>query len=102
VNAGRLRIKESDRLATVAGTLGILGASVTERPEGLLINGVPRLHGGTVSSCNDHRIAMMAAVSSLVSDGRVVIEGSDAVSKSYPDFFDVFTGLGFAGNLEAR
>ena len=87
-NAGRLRIKESDRLASVTQVLNALGADIEEKPEGLVIHGVQRLKGGKVSSHNDHRIAMMAAIASLISEGKVEIEGKEAVAKSYPRFFE--------------
>lgn len=86
-NAGRLRLKESDRLATTAALLTALGGHVTELPEGLTVHGTGRLTGGTVDSCNDHRIAMSAAVAACLCDSAVTVTGSDCVSKSYPDFW---------------
>ena len=62
VGAARLRIKESDRLATVTAQLNALGADIEELPDALTIHGVDSLNGGTVSGCNDHRIAMMLAI----------------------------------------
>ena len=93
-NAERLRIKESDRLATVTEVMTALGAKIDEKPDGLVIHGVSKLTGSRVSSHNDHRIAMMAAIASLVSDGPVEIEGKEAVAKSYPDFFIDMAALG--------
>lgn len=92
--ARRLRFKESDRLASVTNVLSALGADIRETDDGLIINGVPRLHGGRVSSYNDHRIAMTAAIASLVSDGDIIIDGFEAINKSYPDFIRDFTALG--------
>lgn len=89
--AGRLRAKESDRLQTTADTLNALGASVTVTKEGLRISGTGKLHGGTVSSFGDHRIAMLAAVASLACTQSVTLDGGEAVSKSYPDFFNDFS-----------
>lgn len=94
VNAGRLRFKESDRLRTVSETLTALGADIEEEAEGLLIRGTETLHGGEVSSCGDHRIAMMAAEASCIADGEILIRGADAVSKSYPRFFEDLRSLG--------
>lgn len=94
INAGRLRIKESDRLATTAGVLTALGGDVQERPDGLTVTGKERLAGGTVDSANDHRIAMSAAVASLACEGPVVLTGAQAVNKSYPAFWDDFARLG--------
>ena len=93
-NAHRLRLKESDRLAAMADCLTRLGADITEEPGGLTINGVPRLRGGTVSGYNDHRVVMAMAIASLVTDGPIIIEGADAVNKSYPSFFEDFEYLG--------
>lgn len=89
--AGRLRAKESDRLQTTADTLNALGASVTVTKEGLCISGTGKLYGGTVSSFGDHRIAMLAAVASLACTQSVTLDGGEAVSKSYPDFFNDFS-----------
>ena len=93
-NAGRLRLKESDRLRAVAETLNALGANVTEEPEGLLLQGVPALRGGTVDSWGDHRIAMMAAIASAACREPVTVENAQAVSKSYPGFWEDLQRLG--------
>jgi 3-phosphoshikimate 1-carboxyvinyltransferase len=93
-NAKRLRIKESDRLRTVAATLSELGADIMETQDGLIINGKTTLKGGTVQSHGDHRIAMTAAVISSACVNPVVIENAEAVYKSYPGFFEDFSALG--------
>lgn len=93
-NAGRLRIKESDRLAAMYDCLSRVGADITEEPEGLIIRGVPKLKGGTVDGYNDHRIVMAMAIASVVSENPIVIEGAQAINKSYPTFFDDFKALG--------
>lgn len=100
LNAGRLRIKESDRLETTAAMLRALGVTVKELPEGLLVTGQPIFTEGTVSGANDHRIVMSAAVAALRSEGPVTILGAQAVRKSYPHFFDDFARLGGAVSLE--
>lgn len=94
VNAGRLRLKESDRLRTVSSALNALGASVEEGKDMLTIRGVPALKGGTVNACGDHRIAMMTAVAALASDGPVTVLGAECVRKSYPEFWEDYQGLG--------
>lgn len=86
-NAGRLRIKESDRLTTTANLLSALGGQVEELAEGLRIRGIAKFHGGEIDACNDHRIAMAAAVAASAADGTVTITGAEAVNKSYPDFW---------------
>lgn len=93
INAGRLRLKESDRLSSICNVLNRLGASVVEEKDGLLIRG-GFLEGGTVDSFNDHRIAMSAAVASLRCELPVIIENPSCVSKSYPNFYEEFIRLG--------
>lgn len=93
-DAGRLRIKESDRLATITAALRALGADVTEEPARLIINGKPALPGGTVDCANDHRIAMMAAIAATGCTGPVTLLGAECVKKSYPDFWEVYQSLG--------
>ena len=92
-NAGRLRLKESDRLESVSRMLNDLGGCVTETRDGLLIHGGTPLTGGTVDSFGDHRIAMAAAVASCLCTGDVTITGAEAVEKSYPHFWDDFEQL---------
>ena len=93
-NAARLRIKESDRLRSVTDILRRLGAEIEELPDGLIIQGKPRLKGGEVSSWGDHRIAMSAAIASLACEKDVIIRDAQVVSKSYPGFWADFEKLG--------
>ena len=90
-NASRLRLKESDRIESVCNMLSNLGADITPTFDGMVIVGKPRLVGGAVDSYNDHRIAMSAAIASLVCDGEVKISRFEAISKSYPAFAENFT-----------
>lgn len=99
-NAERLRIKESDRLKTVYETLHALGADVEEKEAELIIRGKEKLTGGTVSSYNDHRIAMMAAIAAIVCEKEVVILHAEAVNKSYPGFFEDLKMLGANVKIE--
>ncbi len=94
--AARLRIKESDRLATVTAMLTALGGLVTELPDGLIIRGVPRLRGGVISAAGDHRIAMSAAIAATRCDGPVTVMGAEAVKKSYPAFWDDLASIDHA------
>lgn len=99
-NLKRLRIKESDRLAATADCLVRLGADVQVQGDDLVIRGKETLQGGcTVSGYNDHRMVMSMAIAALFCKEPVVIEGTEAVTKSYPDFFQEFTRLG--GTAEA-
>ncbi len=93
-NAGRLRIKESDRLAAVTEVLTKLGADIKEFPESLVIQGKQVLRGGRASAWNDHRIAMMLAIVALNTKQGVTIDGFHCVEKSYPEFFKEFARLG--------
>lgn len=93
VNAARLRLKESDRLASVCAMLRALGAEAEERADALVVSG-GRLTGGDVHSARDHRIAMAAAVAAVCCERDVRILGADAVNKSYPAFFSDYSRLG--------
>lgn len=93
VNAGRLRIKESDRLQSVCAMLRALGIDAEEGSESLTVRG-GALRGGTVDGANDHRIVMAAAIAASRCTSPVTILGAEAVQKSYPDFFDHYRVLG--------
>lgn len=95
VNAGRLRMKESDRLSTVCAMLRDLGGSCQEGPDSLTVIG-GTLTGGTVDGANDHRIVMAAAIAATACTAPVTILGAEAVKKSYPDFWEVYKHLGGA------
>ncbi len=86
-NAGRLRLKESDRIKSTIKMLRALGADIEEENEGLVICGTGSLHSGTVDVSNDHRIVMAAAVAAGLCTGAVRIPDSECVEKSYPAFF---------------
>lgn len=100
VNAERLRIKESDRLQTVTQVLKKLGADIEELSAGLVIRGTGTLSGGQVDSYNDHRIAMMAGIASILTTGVVSLKGADAVNKSYPGFWADLKALGLDDKIE--
>ena len=95
-HAERLRLKESDRLKTTTAMLTALGADIRETEDGLVIRGKERLRGGKVSSFNDHRIAMSAAVAAAVCGEPVVIEGAECTEKSFPGFWEKLKGLGIS------
>ena len=95
INAGRLRIKECDRLSAVTEELNKLGAKVTEEADGLIIEGVRELKGGVeVWSHKDHRIAMTLAIASTRCNNPIIIKDYECISKSYPQFFEDFKKLG--------
>ena len=96
-NIRRLRMKESDRVASVIAMLESLGGRA-EADENTMTVSPARLTGGTVDSFNDHRIAMSAAIAATVCTDPVTIRGSQCVSKSYPSFWEEYRRLG--GNYE--
>ena len=98
INAGRLRIKECDRLAAVTSELNKLGAKIIEKEDGLVVTGVEKLQGGVeVWSHKDHRIAMTLAIASTRCEEPIVIKDYECIAKSYPKFFEDFKALG--GNV---
>lgn len=94
IHAERLRLKECDRLKAMATELNKLGAKITERPDGLSIDGVVELTGGIVDCWNDHRIAMSLAVASILCREPLTLVGTECVAKSYPEFWQDFAAAG--------
>ena len=92
--AAELRVKESDRIASVATELRKMGAQVEERPDGMLIHGPTRLHGAVVECHRDHRLAMALAVAGLIADGPTEIRGAEAIGDSFPNFVEAMQALG--------
>jgi 3-phosphoshikimate 1-carboxyvinyltransferase len=87
-DAGELRVKESDRVASMVAALRAVGVEVEGRPDGLVVqgNGGRPLRGGVVDSCRDHRVAMALAVAGMDGTGPTVVAGWEAVATSYPGF----------------
>ena len=85
-DAAELRVKETDRIATVTSELGAVGVSIEGTDDGLVVHGGPPVRGGVARSHGDHRIAMSLAVAGLVARSPVRIEGWEAVATSYPGF----------------
>jgi 3-phosphoshikimate 1-carboxyvinyltransferase len=90
----RLRIKESDRIESVANALNGLGADVTPTADGMLIYGKASLTGGAADAVNDHRIAMMTGIASSYCENEIELTDSESVNKSYPSFWEDFVLLG--------
>ena len=86
-DAARLRLKESDRLASVTALITDLGGQARIEGDTLIITGRPALDGGSTDSANDHRIAMAAAIAALGCTAPVHLTGAEAVAKSYPAFW---------------
>ena len=91
--ASRLRLKESDRIRSVCDMLRALHIACEETSDGLRIRG-GKLKGNAVDSCNDHRIAMSAAIAACACEGEVTILGAESAEKSYPGFFRDLRSLG--------
>jgi len=92
-DAAELRVKETDRLAAVAGNLKKMGAKVSEFPDGLEIEGPCRLTGAEIDSYGDHRIAMAFSVAALVAEGETVIRQAECADISFPGFYTLLRGL---------
>lgn len=94
INAARLRIKECDRLAAMEDCLNKIGGKVKSTADTLEIDGVGTLQGGEVGCFNDHRIAMSMAIAATRCEKPLIIRGAECVSKSFPNFFEVYRTLG--------
>jgi 3-phosphoshikimate 1-carboxyvinyltransferase len=90
--AQELRVKESDRIATLARGFEALGGTVEEHPDGFVMTGRQNLTGGTVDSAGDHRMAMAFAVAGLLARSPVTVRGWSSVETSFPEFLDVLAG----------
>ena len=88
-DAKELRVKESDRIALVARNLRAMGAEVEEFEDGLDVPGGQLLHGATIDSGGDHRIAMAFSVAALRAEGETLIQGAESAAISFPEFFDL-------------
>lgn len=100
INAGRLRIKESDRIESTVKTLIALGANISSTKDEIIIHGKDTLKGGvTLDSYNDHRIAMMISIAASLSKEKVILTNANAVNKSYPNFFEDFKSVGGKINI---
>jgi 3-phosphoshikimate 1-carboxyvinyltransferase len=87
-DAAELRVKETDRIATIAAGMERMGVKIQTAPDGFSIPGGQQFHAAEVDSAGDHRIAMAFAVAALAADGPCVIEGAEAAGVSFPEFFD--------------
>jgi 3-phosphoshikimate 1-carboxyvinyltransferase len=88
-DAKELRVKESDRIALVAKNLRAMGAEVIEFEDGLDVPGGQTLHGATIDSGGDHRIAMAFSIAALRAQGDTLIQGAESAAISFPEFFDL-------------
>ena len=91
--AAELRVKESDRIASLAEGFRCMGAEIDEYPDGFHVHGGVRLRGGEVDARNDHRLAMAFAIAALGASGPTTIHDAGAAAVSYPEFFSVLESL---------
>lgn len=94
INAERLKIKESDRILSTVTMINSLGGKAEGTDNSIKVYGVGSFRGGKVSAFNDHRIVMSAAIAAAYSEDVVLIDGAEAVNKSYPEFFEDYKKLG--------
>ncbi|MCE4047221.1 MULTISPECIES: 3-phosphoshikimate 1-carboxyvinyltransferase [Bacillaceae] len=92
-DAEELKVKETNRIDTVVHELKKLGADIEATEDGMIIRGGATLKGAAVDSHGDHRIGMMLAVASLVTEGDIILENAEAISVSYPSFFEHMESL---------
>ena len=92
-DAAELKVKESDRIATVTENLKAMGADVTATDDGMIINGGNALRGTTMKTYKDHRIAMSFAIAGLIADGETTFDDENCPVISYPNFFETIKAL---------
>jgi 3-phosphoshikimate 1-carboxyvinyltransferase len=93
-DATELRVKETNRIATVATELRALGARIEPRPDGFIVKGQTPLHGATVDSHGDHRLAMALAVAGLLAEGETVVQNTTCIDDSFPGFIELMQEMG--------
>lgn len=86
-NASELRVKETDRIATIEMNLERMGVKIESAPDGFRVEGKQSFHAAEIDSCGDHRIAMAFAVAALAADGPCSIDGAECAGVSFPEFF---------------
>jgi 3-phosphoshikimate 1-carboxyvinyltransferase len=91
--AKELRVKESDRIASMASELIKMGVAIEELEDGLIIEGTEELQAASVNSHGDHRIAMSLAIAGLTAKGQTTISGTDCVNTSFPEFMTLIESL---------
>ncbi len=92
-DAHELKVKESNRIATMGEELGKMGVKIIETEDGMIIEGNQKLKGNTVYSHLDHRVAMSCAIAALVSEGDTTITDADCVGISFPNFYELLNTL---------
>lgn len=93
-DAGELRVKETDRIASTVSELRKMGVNIEPTPDGFIVEGPTRLMGGSVESQGDHRLAMATAVAALAAHGPTTVYGADVTADSFPGFELTLQALG--------
>jgi 3-phosphoshikimate 1-carboxyvinyltransferase len=93
-DAGELRVKETDRIASTVAELRKMGADIEPTPDGFIINGPTKLMGDSVESQGDHRLAMAMAVAALATAGPSTVYGAEVTADSFPGFEATLQALG--------
>jgi 3-phosphoshikimate 1-carboxyvinyltransferase len=93
-DARELRVKETDRIASVVAELRKLGAPIQEQDDGFVVEGPTPLRGARVHSRGDHRLAMALVIAGLIAEGETVVEGADVIADSFPGFVSLMRELG--------
>lgn len=92
-DAQELKVKESDRIKTMATELGRMGADITETDDGMIIRGGRPLHGAVCESYDDHRVAMSVAIAALGAEGETEIESPECVDISFPGYYSLLNSM---------
>jgi 3-phosphoshikimate 1-carboxyvinyltransferase len=92
-DAQELRVKETDRIAVMAGELRKFGAQITETSDGFRISGPQRLKGAVVDGHDDHRVAMSMAIAGLIAEGETIVQDSKCSGDSFPGFAQILAHL---------
>jgi 3-phosphoshikimate 1-carboxyvinyltransferase len=93
-DASELRVKESDRIASLTEELRRMGATIEPRTDGFEIRGPTQLRGAAVDSHGDHRLAMALAVAGLIAEGETTVQGAECIDESFPGFTQILARLG--------
>jgi len=93
-DARELRVKETDRIASVVAELRALGAAIEEREDGFVVDGPVGLRGARVQSHGDHRLAMALVIAGLIAEGETIVEGAEVIADSFPGFVSLLVELG--------
>ena len=92
-DAQELKVKESNRIKTVVDNLKKMGADIEELEDGMIIKGKTKLHGATIETFKDHRIAMSFSIADLISDSRVMLDDTNCINISFPGYFNLLKDL---------